>query len=206
MGATRYHGNHDQDPAPTAQHFRAMNTNASSPSTEVTTCRKCGEVFSRALSACPACGASRHRRHKSHSGRHASDTWQLWLQKVRVFVLRKKYYFIYILLGVFAGAILRPIVMFLAEFSMPEGWRHARALGMQPFSLQHVVEPFIAAGQTLGRWTIQGVVGAVTWVYETVANLIVMYPSAMVMAVIGAAIGFWMARRRHKRRSRLRQP
>ena len=183
-----------------------MNTNASNPSTDVTTCRQCGEVFNRALSACPACGTSRRRRHKSHSGRQASGTWQLWLQQARAFVLRKKYYFIYTLVGVCAGAILRPIVMYLAEFSMPEGWRHARAWGMQPFSVQHVVEPFIAAAQTLGRWTVQGVVGAVTWVYETVANLIVMYPSAMVMAVIGAAIGFLMARRRHKRRSRLRQP
>ena len=120
------------------------------------------------------------------------------MQQARAFVLRKKYYFIYILVGVCAGAILRPIVMYLAEFSMPEGWRHARAWGMQPFSVQHVVEPFIAAAQTLGRWTIQGVVGAVTWVYETVANLILMSPSAMVMAVIGAAIGFWLARRRHQ--------
>ena len=164
------------------------------PPTQVSPCRKCGVDFNRALPTCPDCGATRVRRKRRD--RKLLERWQ----KVTGFVEQKKYYFIYVGIGGLASGLMRPVVMFLAEFSKPEGWRAARELGKHPFSAWHVIEPFVAALQTIGRWIVQGTFGFAIWAYETVIALIVSHPSGTTLGIIGAAVGFWMARRRDTRR------
>ena len=189
---------------PRRQLIHAMTPAPESPPCDVTMCRKCGVVFSRTLTACPDCGAIRLRRKRRQ--RSLLERWKLWLENVSDFIQLRKYYFIYIGLGILSGVVVRPVVMFLAEFSMPKDWRYTRALGAEPFSVQQFFEPFVAAAQTLGRWLVQSVVGVATWVYEAVVYLIFSYPSAVVMVVLGSAVGFVMARRRHnKHRSRGRK-
>jgi len=88
---------------------------------------------------------------------------------------------------------------------MPEGWRRSRAMGEQEFSLLHVIEPFVAAGTTLVRWTYYATVGSAQWLYSHISVLVITYPSGVVMAVFGAGIGFLAARKRqarHRRKSR----
>lgn len=164
-----------------------------------TLCRKCDHGFARTLSACPACGASRRRRRSHHDSARA---WRFKLDSISAYLGERKFYFIYIPLGIFLGALLRPLMMFLAEFSMPEGWRYARSMGTEPFSFAHFIEPFIAAGKTLARWTYEAIVGTLAWAYRSFRELVLTYPSAVTMALLGAGIGFFVAHRRHRRRKR----
>lgn len=164
-----------------------------------TQCRKCGDGFARTLSACPACGASRRRRRSRHDRARA---WRFKLDSIATYLAERKFYFIYIPLGILFSALLRPLIMFLAEFSMPEGWRYARSQGAEPFSFAHFIEPFLAAGTTLTRWTYEAIFGTLAWLYRNFMDLVFTYPSAVTMALLGAGIGFFVAHRRHRRRKR----
>jgi hypothetical protein len=159
-------------------------------------CLDCATRFPATLSACPACESrnfrvSRGRRIKT------SDTVKL---TVEGFLRKYRYYIIYIGGGLLIGALLRPVIIWLAAFSMPEGWLEAREFA--PFSIQGFFEPFWAAGQTLVRWGGRAVVAPVVWAY----NLMVSHPSATILGLLGAGIGAVMAyRRRGKPRRRTRR-
>jgi len=170
------------------------------PRDDQRSCRKCGHIHERALPRCPACGAypGRRRRLSPSAKWHQRIAERIrtalpWFRGNRIYVL-------YVGGGLLAGAALRPLIMFLADFSMPEGWREARALSYP--SLELFLDPFLAAGETLLRWlyaaTIGLVISGVTWLYETA----LIYPSAVAMAIMGAGAGFLLARRRQRRRRR----
>lgn len=161
-------------------------------------CRKCGFTYARTLPRCPACGAYPGRRRRSSS---ASPWYRDISERIRTalpWFRGNRIYFLYVGGGLMAGVLLRPVIMFLADFSRPEGWREARALSYP--SLQLFLDPFLAAGETLLRWlyaaTIGLVVSAATWLYETA----LVHPSAVAMAIIGAGAGFLLARRRRRRK------
>lgn len=175
-----------------------MSTPPPSEAADLRTCRKCGFSYERKLPRCPACGAYPGRRRRSSS----SGKWhQRLAERVRSalpWFRGNRIYFLYVGGGLLAGAALRPLVMFLADFSRPDGWREERALSYP--SLQLFFDPFLAAGETLLRWlyaaTIGLVINGAVWLYETA----LVYPSAVAMALIGAAAGFVLARRRRRRR------
>lgn len=162
------------------------------------TCRKCGFVYARKLPRCPACSAYPGRRRRSSS----QGAWYRGIseriRKALPWFQGNRIYFLYVSGGLLAGAALRPLILFLADFSRPEGWREERALSYP--SLQLFLDPFLAAGETLLRWlyaaTLGLVIRGVTWLYETA----LIYPSAVAMAFIGAGVGFLLARRRRQRR------
>jgi hypothetical protein len=165
-------------------------------STHAYRCLDCATRFPATLSACPACESrnfrvSRGRRIKT------SDTVKL---TVEGFLRKYRYYIIYIGGGLLIGALLRPVIIWLAAFSMPDGWLETRE--MAPFSIEGFFEPFWAAGKTLLRWGGQAVVGPVVWGY----NMMLTHPSATILGLLGAVIGAFMAyRRRGKPRRRSRR-
>lgn len=190
-------------PDPRRQLIHAMTPAPESPPCDVTMCRKCGVVFSRTLTACPDCGAIRLRRRRRQ--RSLLERWKLWLENVSDFIQLRKYYFIYIGLGILAGVVVRPVLLYLAEFSTPAA-PEASLQGENSFSVRPFFELFVAAAQSLGRWMVQALVGTAIWIYEIIANLILNYPSVVATVVLGGAVGFVMARRRHnKHRSRGRK-
>lgn len=180
--------------------YRPMSTPQPSASDEQRDCRKCGFTYARKLPRCPACGAYAGRRSRASS----TGTWhQRLAERLRTalpWFRGNRIYFLYVGGGLLAGAALRPLVMFLADFSRPEGWREARALSYP--SLQLFFDPFLAAGETLLRWlyaaTIGLLINGAVWLYETA----LVHPSAVAMAIMGAAAGFVLARRRRRRRRR----
>lgn len=137
------------------------------------------------------------RRRRKRSKPSVVGRLQLRFENLADLIRLKKYYVVYVAAGIAAGLLMRPVVLFLAAFSMPEDWRDSRAT--EAFSWQTFWEPFVAAARTLGRWLFQATVGTVVWVYEVVADFILYHRSAAVMAVLGSAVGFMMARRRHNR-------
>jgi len=169
------------------------------PRDDQRSCRKCGLIHERALPRCPACGAYPGRRRSSPTGAWHHGISNRVRQTLPWF-RGNRIYFLYVGGGLLAGAALRPLIMFLADFSMPEGWREARALSYP--SLELFLDPLLAAGETLLRWLYAATIGlainVATWLYETA----LVHPSAVAMAIMGAGVGLFLARRRIKRRAR----
>lgn len=157
-------------------------------------CANCKHEFSRGLSRCPACGTAVNK--KRRSARRASAVRE-WVDGIVEVVRDRRIYLLYVIVGLVVGAIARPILIWLASYSMPVGWVTAREY--EPFSFKHFIEPFWAAAKTLGHW----VYFAVSSAYHWIADMIIYHPSGFTLGIIGAALGFWLAyRREHKRRYR----
>lgn len=165
------------------------------------TCRKCGFVYARKLPRCPACSAYPGRRRRSSS----QGAWYRGIseriRKALPWFQGNRIYFLYVGGGLLAGAALMPLTMFLAELSRPEGWREARMTA--GFTLMHFLDPFLAAGQTLLRWAYYATFGLVVNAWEGLIWALRYYPSATIMAILGAIGGFLAAHLR-KRRSKKR--
>lgn len=168
------------------------------------TCRHCGHVFSRKYGSCPKCGTPRpHRRPRRHRQKF-KDRIEENLKLAWRTLRRYRWFIIYIGGGIVIGGLTYPTVMWLAEFSMPPGWREARYYTPGPWSIGHFLEPFGAAAQTLARWSVQAVVWAGEQFYDHVWEEIVRRPSTVLMVLIGGSIGTLLAVRRHRRRHRHR--
>lgn len=173
------------------------------PAEDPRTCRKCGFVYARKLPRCPACGAYPGRRRRSSS---LSGHWHQGLtERVRSalpWFRGNRIYFLYVGGGLLAGALLMPLTMFLAEFSRDEGWREARATA--GFSFAHFLDPFLAAGETLLSWAYLATFGLILKAWDGFLWALRYYPSATIMAIVGAGIGFFLARRARGERRRHR--
>ena len=155
---------------------------------QTTFCRKCKHEFRRDLASCPACGTVPLRK-RSRAARHRSFYRNL-PRNVARFAGEKKRYIIYIFAGLLIGAVARPLITWLAAFSMPSDWLEQRS--HRSFTLQHFIEPFWAAGKTLVSWGEL----SIRSVFQFIWYLVVYYPSGLLMGVIGAVVGFWLAYRK----------
>lgn len=176
-----------------------MSTPPPSAAADLRTCRKCGFSYERKLPRCPACGAYPGRRRRSSS----SGKWhQRLAERVRgalPWFRGNRIYFLYVGGGLLAGAAVLPLVMFLAQFSRPEGWREARMFA--EFSAGHFFDPFLAAGETLFRWSYYATFGLILKAWDGLLWALRYYPGATITSLLGAVIGFLLA---HMRRLRKR--
>lgn len=168
------------------------------------TCRQCGHVFSRKFGSCPACGTPRPHRRSRRQRQKLKDRIEESIKLAVKTIRRYRWFIIYIGGGILVGAATYPTVMWLAEFSMPPGWREARYYTPGPWSIGHFLEPFWAAAQTLARWSVHAVVWVGEQVYDHIWEEIVRRPSTMLMIVIGGTVGTLLALRRQRRRRRHR--
>lgn len=174
------------------------------PGFDSVTCRNCGHVFSRKFGSCPKCGTPRpHRRPKKHR-QQLKDRIEENLKLAWKTIRRYRWFIIYIGGGILVGAGTYPTVMWLAEFSMPSGWRESRFYTPGPWSIGHFLEPFGAAAQTLARWSVQGFFWVVEQLRDHIWEEMIRRPSTMLMIIIGATIGTILALRRQRRRRRHR--
>ncbi len=174
------------------------------PGLDSVTCRNCGHVFSRKFGSCPKCGTPRpHRRPKKHR-QLLKDRIEENLKLAWKTIRRYRWFIIYIGGGILVGGATYPTVMWLAEFSMPPGWREARFYTPGPWSIGHFLEPFGAAAQTLARWCVQAVAWVGEQLYDHIWEEMVRRPSTMLMIIIGATIGTILAVRRQRKRRRHR--
>jgi len=167
---------------------------------DTVTCRQCGNLFFRKFGACPKCRTARPHRRPKKRQQVLKDRVEGRLKAGWTWVRRWRYFIIYIGLGLLIGAVSYPTVMWLAEFSMPAGWREARMSGAAPWSLGHFFEPFFGAVHTVLIWAGNALAWIGHFLYFNVWREIVSRPSTLLMVVIGVTVGTVMALRRHRRR------
>lgn len=197
-----------KEPTGSTAHPKPPGTGVPGPQPPVrdrmTSCRACGHVFSRKYGSCPRCGAARHhRRPNKRPLRALQDRIEHRLLEGWRWLRRRRDYVLFVGGGLLAGPLLYPMVMSLADHSMPPGWREARAPA--GWSVAHAVQPFAAAGETLLRWAGQVLSGIWAWLIDDVLGIVARHPSAVFFAVVFGAAGAliaWRRQRRYRRRKR----